>query len=394
MQTPRWLPLAGALVLAGCALLVVRLWQNGPPAPAPARLREAVQPAEKTSADASARASATASPRDSHATPEPLLSREDLLNRLAQCFAITSADERRLEFLSLLKRMNATDARAVLDLIQHEAKQGVFLAADWPAFWRRWGAVDGPAALEYHLSLPDSSWNGLDIGHSMRGWAQTNPAAAAAWLQSHPEARHFDNAFLGYIEGYASTDLPAATQVTLNSVSAGDPLMWRATEQLAEQALRQGKLAGLEAWFNALPADTATGSARHTAEDHVWWRMQVADFDTGVEWVRKHADGPWRSDHIIGEIADRLSGSDPTAAVAWLESVQASPRDGRYPGMDKVVAKWAGKDAAGFETWLTHPDGGTLRQQAMEQYAARLSETDPASANAWLQRAKTAAPAR
>ena len=393
MQIPRWVQLGGALALLCLGLFFGRLWQNGPLTPAPGAPGSTGQLTDKNSGDAATRAS-SATPRDPRAAAEPPLSREDLINRLAQCFAITSADERRLEFLRLLKQMSAADALAVLDLLKHEAKQGVCSASDWQAFWRRWGAVDGPAAVEYHLGLPDSPWNGLDIWRTMLGWSQSNPGAAAAWLQTHPEARHFDNAFLGYIEGYASTDLRGATQMALNSISAGDPLMRRATEQLAEQALRQGKLAGLEAWFDQLPADTTPGSARHTAEDHVWWRMQVADFDTGVEWVRKHAGDPWRSDHIIGEVADRLSGSDPTSALAWLESVQASPADGSYPGLDKVVAQWAGKDAAALETWLNQPNGGALQHQAIEQYAARLAETNPEAAKAWQQRAKPAPPAR
>lgn len=297
-----------------------------------------------------------------------------------------------MEYLKLLKELSAAEVPAVLDLLIRESKQGVVPDSDWHALWRRWGALNGPAALDYHLKLPDTPWNGLDIWRTMLGWSQSNPQEAAAWLQSHPEARHFDNAFLGYVEGYASTDLRGATSMTLNSIASGDPLMWRATEQLAEQALRQGKLAGLEAWFDQLPADTKPGSAKHTAGDHVWWRLQSANFDTGVAWVRKHADGPWRSDHIIGEVADRLTSKDPMAAIEWLENVSVSPKDGAYPGLDKVVAKWAQKDAASLESWLSQPGGAALQQQAVAHYAQRLSETNPEAAKAWLQRVQTGAP--
>ena len=142
MQIPQWLQLIGALALLGLGLFVGRLWQNGPLTPAPEAPGAARQLAGRNSADATSRFSAAAAPRDSRAVAEPLLSREDLINRLAQCFAITSADERRLEFLHLLKLMSATDARAVLELPARETKQGVCSDSDWHAFWRRWGVRD------------------------------------------------------------------------------------------------------------------------------------------------------------------------------------------------------------------------------------------------------------
>jgi hypothetical protein len=203
--------------------------------------------------------------------------------------------------------------------------------------------------------------------------------------------RHQDNAFLGYVDGLASKDLKAATTIALASIHNGDPLMSEATEQLADQAVRQGKLAGLEAWFDQLPADTDPGSAKRAAEEHVWWRMKTGDFDTAVEWVRKHAGDPWRSDQIIGEVAGRLSRDDPQTALAWLQDVRASPIDGSYPGLNKVMENWAKKDAASIEAWLNQPNGGALQQQATAQYAAYLARTDPEAAKIWSQRVASSA---
>lgn len=390
--TPRAL-IGGALAILGIAIFLEWIWLNDDPLttlPSPETSGFFEDQGKVDESGAAPKPGQIAARRRT----EQRLTKEELINRFAQCFRISTPDEHRWEFLNLLREMGAAEVPAVIDLLIHESKQGVVPDADWHALWRRWGALDGPAALDYHLKLPDSSWNGLDIWRTMLGWSQSNPSATAAWLQSHPEARHFDNAFLGYVEGFASADLTAATEMTLRSISSGDPLMWRATEQLAEQALRQGKLAGLEAWFDQLPADPKQGSAKHAAEDHVWWRLQSANFDTGVAWVRKHANGPWRSDHIIGEVADRLSSKDPSAALEWLENVNASPKDGSYPGLDKVVRKWAQKDVATLENWLIESAGGALQQQALAHYANRLAETNPEAAKGWLQRAQSAASAR
>ena len=303
-----------------------------------------------------------------------------MINRFVQCFEIPSPDEQHLEFLRLLKGIGPTDAPALLDLLIREQNQGVFSEPAWHAFWARWGALDGATALDYHLSLPDSRWNGGDMALTMRGWAESNPAAAADWLRSHPDVRHQDNAFLGYVDGLASKDLRGATAMAIASIPNGDPMMARTTAELAEQAIRQGKLAGLQAWFDQLPADTDPGSARSAAVKDVWWQMQKRNFDAGVEWIGKQAQGPWRNDDIIREVAERLSAGDPRAALSWLEKVKASPSDGGYPGLGKVVENWTNRDAAGVEAWLKQPNGGALREQVLTQYNAYLARTNKGAA--------------
>ncbi len=169
-----------------------------------------------------------------------------LVERFAACLTVDPPEEQQLQFLQLLKKMTAADAPAVLELLRNEQKAGVFSEPEWLAFWPRWGAVDGPAALAYNLSLPDSRWNGNDISLTMRGWAAVDPDAAARWINDHPDARHADSAFYGYVDGVASKDLQGATTLTIDSLPKGDPYMSGATERLAEQAVRQGKIVGLE----------------------------------------------------------------------------------------------------------------------------------------------------
>jgi hypothetical protein len=153
---------------------------------------------------------------------------------------------------------------------------------------------------------------------------------------------------------------------------------------LSEQAVRQGKLAGLQAWFDQLPSDTDPGSAKHAAVDHVWWRLAKSDFDAATGWVRSHADDPWRSDRGIAEVARRLSEDDPQSALKWLDDMRASPGDGNYPGLNKVVASWAQRDPAALENWLTKPNGGALREQASHEYGAYLTRVNPSAAARWL----------
>ena len=266
----------------------------------------------------------------------------------------------------------------MLDLLRREQKAGVFSEPEWLAFWPRWGALDGPAALAYHASLPDSRWNGNDISLTMRGWSAVDPDGAAAWLNAHPDIRHADNAFYGYIDGVASNDLGGATHMTIEALPDGDPYMSGATERLAEQAVRQGKIAGLEGWFDQLPPDVDPGSAKSSAVQHVWWQLQKSDLAAAADWVGAHAGDPWRSDHGISEVAERVGEENPIAAVQWLGQIGVSPNDGSYPGLNGVVQEWAQRDPVGLESWLTQPNGGAVQRQAVQDYIAYQRRAKPA----------------
>jgi hypothetical protein len=296
------------------------------------------------------------------------------ISRMAEVMLIGADFRREREFFKLLDDLKPGDAIAVRKLLARTLDQGVLYESLWDAFWTRWGEIDGAGAMEYILTTQDHSAVPKDIRRVMRGWGATDPVAAAEWTESHQD-KHIRDELVGLTDGFASMDLAGATAMALQAAPPGDANLGSLMETLSEQAVRQGRVTGLKAWFDQLPEGDTNG-ARGKAIGHVYWRLYSADLDTAKDWVREQASKPWRSDKIVGEMAGKIADKDPKAAAEWLESVPPSPQSGVYPGLDTVLGHLISKDRAAAEKWLNDLADGQFKTQAA---AAFTKATTPES---------------
>lgn len=289
-------------------------------------------------------------------------SSDALISRVAEVMTMGADFRREREFYKLLDEMKPSDAIAVRKLLARTMDQGVLYESLWAAFWTRWGELDGAAAMEYILSTQTHGAVPKDIRRVMRGWGASNPEQAAAWAEAN-QGKYLRDELVGLTDGYASVDLAGATAMALQAAPEGDANLGALMEVLAEQANRQGRTAGVTAWFDQLPQGTTEG-ARGKALDHVYWRLLSADVEKAKDWVRLQSTQPWRSDRVVGELAGKIAEKDPAAAAAWLESVPASPQDGKHPGLDSVLRSWIAKDRDAAQKWVDGLVDGALKSQA------------------------------
>ena len=346
----------GTLVLAGAAVgwLGKGADGSGPTVPAPAvdlrteaaRLKAAPRRADRAAEDTA---------RDSVAT------------RFGPALLQSSPFKRQADFVQALDTLQPEDVDGLRQLFGQLAHQGMHFSNEWQAFYERWGAIDPERALAHALSEPETKWAPGAMQDALRGWAARDPAAARAWLGAHESAANFESAFLGCVEGYAGKDLSAATRMAMESVPAGNETYAKIGEALAEAAVRQGQLSGLEAWYDALP-DQGDGTLKRAAFAHVWWREEHASEQRAVDWLTQQAANPWRSDQQYGEMADTVAQRDPAAALAWMEKLPPSPKDGTWPGMTRVLRRWQQADPQAVQTWLQNPQPSAFRDYARATY--------------------------
>ena len=309
-------------------------------------------------------------PRAEAATPETAVrhadgtsgdtARDALAARFGTAMLQSSPFKRQADFVHALETLRPEDADGLIALFDRLDRQGLQFPAEWEAFYERWSAVDPERALAHPRA------QGM-INVALRGWAARDPAAAGAWLRAHESAENFEPAFLGYVEGYAGKDLAAATRMAMESVPAGNATFWKVGEALAEAAVRQGQLHGMEAWYDALP-DQGDGTLKRAAFGHVWWRELHAGDQQGMDWLSQQAANPWRGDQQYGEMADRVAQRDPAAALGWLEKLPPSPNDGKWPGLGRVLRRWGQSDPQGLQTWLQDSQASAFRDAARATY--------------------------
>ena len=321
-------------------------------------------------------------PQGEAAAPEAKLSsadtapggtaRDALAARFGTAMLQSSPFKRQADFVHALETLKPEDADGLIALFDRLDRQGLHFPAEWQAFYQQWGAVDPERALAHALKEPDTDWAPGAMKDALRGWAARDPAAAGAWLRAHESAENFEPAFLGYVEGYADKDLAAATRMAMESVPPGNATFWKVGETLAEAAVRQGQLHGMEAWYDALP-DQGDGTLKRAAFGHVWWRERHAGDQQAMDWLAGQAANPWRGDQQYGEMADLVAQRDPTAALGWLEKLPPSPNDGKWPGLGRVLRRWQQADPQGLQTWLQDPQADAFRDAARASYQQMMT---------------------
>jgi len=312
------------------------------------------------------------------------LSGEKLRAQMWTTLTISDENERHAEWLALLKHLTKDDALEVRDMFRKMDKAGRHFDFEWYSFWPRWGQVDGEGALEFLKTHEWPGWRNDAATMLARGWASADPDAARRWLDAHPDSPFHDGAERGYFDGLARTNLPRATQEAIALATGDSDRMSHAMESLAERALQQYSLSGMVDWWNALPDDPASGTAKREAIGHVWYRLQFADPQKAADWMSSLAATPFRSDMHIGQTADRLAQNSSSKAMDWLASLPPSSTSGMYTNLGTQLRSWAGKDQPAAESWLKAQPVTPARDQAYTAYGYYLqSQNDPA-AQQWL----------
>lgn len=303
-----------------------------------------------------------------------------------EVLSLSHATERQSRFATILQTLTKAEAQAMRRLFHNFRVNGLDLNGQWDAFWGRWGQLDAPSALENAAQFdPKESWVRNCTEQALRGWAIRDPAAAAAWLNTHRDDPLHEAAFVGYLTGIGDHDLAGATKIALGALSADDPLLNTALERLAELAVGQGQVAGLTSWFETLPRDTGHGGIRRLAVEQIWWRLQrTGDLARTAQWMTTTANQPWRVERFLFETARKYAEQSPSEAMEWVAALPPSPVDGRLTGIDQVARRWMQRDRAGFEQWLRSEGRTAAADQAGAAYAAELMKSDPESARAWV----------
>ncbi|MHA3774078.1 hypothetical protein ACXR0O_21325 [Verrucomicrobiota bacterium sgz303538] len=296
--------------------------------------------------------------------------RKSVIERATQALLIGSDLRRQRAFFALLDDMQPSDAPAIHALLTKSQQQSGTYADLWAQFWMRWGEIDGPGAMEFILKTQKYPSMDGDIGRIMWGWGAAHPEEAAQWLEVHQGLDQINKALIGLTHGYATENLAGATKMAMRATPSGDPLLGKLMEALSEQAVRQGRVAGLTAWFDTLPASSEPGNARAAALGHVYSRLWSADPDKAMDWVGQQSSKPWRSDAVIGELAGRVAEKDPTKALTWLQSITPSNNDNSYPGLAKIVRTWSARNPDAAAQWIKALPDSTFKDQATAAYPA------------------------
>ena len=255
-------------------------------------------------------------------------------------------------FFTALSNLQADEIPALMRLFRRLNQQGLSYPEEWNALWVRAGEINGGKAVEYLLGNSNAQWAEGSIKNAFQGWASTDAKGPIDWLTTHEDSPFYEQAFIGYINGYSERDLDASTKMVKESMPATHPLASKAMETLAEAAVRHGQLRGMQEWFDSLPNEGGQQSFKFSAFMHVWWRTYHANPEMAQQFLADTAAQPWRDDRMYDVMTRKLAESEPSNALKWAATLSPSPKDGRWPGVAQAAQAWMRKDPVTANAWI------------------------------------------
>ncbi len=102
-------------------------------------------------------------------------------------------------------------------LFDENNKLGRYFVPEFAFFTRRWGEVDGPAALAFAMKKWPAAASHMagNVSQMAAGWATQSPQTAVDWLNSRTDALPWiqDAVMAGLVEGLAKRDLEWARKL-------------------------------------------------------------------------------------------------------------------------------------------------------------------------------------
>lgn len=261
-------------------------------------------------------------------------------------------------------------------------------AADIPFKLDTLAAKSGPDAAEMRKLL-------------VRRWAESDPAAAAKWAMQFPEGELRKVALEQVATAWADSDLTSAT-AWLRDLPDGESKQV-ATMATAYEAGRTDPLMALELASNLSPT-----RERDELLTYAVSQWATDNFAAAAEWAGKISDASLRQEMLAAIAVAAAAGNAPAAATLVANTLapgeaqaraavaitqrwtQVAPADAaawisqfpeiplRTAAVENLVGLWGLNDSQAVASWVNGLPGGSLRDSALQAYAANLAPLYPA----------------
>jgi hypothetical protein len=239
-------------------------------------------------------------------------------------------------FYRALANLTPEQAKEVLAAFQESDRQGRSFVPEYAFFIRRWGEVDGAAAMAFAEKRWRSKNNMSDVvTHMAGGWASQQPQQAVDWLNAHLNADPLmlDAVTVGLVNGLAEKDMDLARRFVEDRLD--DPHSEKYLAQLTDKFIYSEGMEKAEAWFDSLPAGKL-GLAKTNMLTQLTERHLSAGPEQAAAFLSRYAQEPWFGQVAAIKVAQEYYRVDPEKAEAWIatmpEAVRSTLRGFRQVG--------------------------------------------------------------
>jgi ABC-type nitrate/sulfonate/bicarbonate transport system substrate-binding protein len=194
-------------------------------------------------------------------------------------------------------------------------------------FTRRWGEVDGAAAMAFAEKMwPGKSNMGEVVTHMAGGWASQQPQQAVDWINAHPNAESWmqDCVMVGLVDGLAEKDIELARRFVEDRLD--DPHSEKYLAQLTDKYVYSFGMDKAEAWFDSLSYEKL-GLAKTRMMVQLADRHLRAGPEQAAAFLSRYVEQPWFGQVAAIQVAREYYRTDPVKAEAWVNTMPETMRN-------------------------------------------------------------------
>lgn len=248
---------------------------------------------------------------------------------------------------------------------------------------RRWGELDGAAAVEHAARFPTLAMRVSAQLTAYSAWAahDARPALAHALRQTPAPAQA--RALGACLAGAATTDPAAAVSLWQSAPAAfrDSPAGLATASQIASAACGTGKRETLQTLAAALPA----GSLRDQLVETIVREWGARLPDQAYRWLQSVVPAGEDRENLVNAMFTELARNDPAMAASWAAAYPDERRQGGY--IAAAVAEWAQLDSDAAETWVNEQPSSRALDGASYAIASHfMAQRDLPRSFAWIRR--------
>lgn len=232
-----------------------------------------------------------------------------------------------------------------------------------------WVAKDPLAALAWVERQTGPNRDRL-MEDAVRYWQETNPEAAASYVQKLPPGSQRENLIPQFAADWSFRDVASA--MTWVQKLPDDPVKMRALEKVISSWAMTDPLGAAD-----LIAKQPAGQSKTTMLEQLGATWPQNDPEGALEWSLAHTSAEVEQ-HVMTAALGRVAAEDPARAVAALEHLK-SP-EARSQTLRAIASNWIRKDPQEAMRWAMSLPDSKIATDAIERWSSR----DPGAVGSWL----------
>jgi hypothetical protein len=293
-------------------------------------------------------------------------------------------------FQVALEAIDDTNWNSVFEVMWKARRENLLNEAEFDLVMQRIGEVAGRQGLvRFKPADPVNEPETHSARFAMRGWAETDPAAAWAFIQEQPEGKFREGMITGYVWAAGVTD-PVAAMKALDVLPSGSQAQVLRNTLRGREGAHYAALA--EQWLEAKPAgeDPAMEQAQRQVFSSLLGVQQQqrwtdATGERMARWMERFAGRSYIAPEHVTIAAFTQGQENPERALAWAaEFTAANPQLGGSAASE-LMQRYGRRDVAAAAQWLDANRDSPLYPAALGGFLrSQRDQLDPETTQTWL----------